>query len=198
MSRDNRLLTKTYEEKFVGVNMSLLNSPAWIALDRAAQALFFDLRVKVNGYNNGNINATLSELVHRGWTSSATLAKCLRQLESLGFIAKTRATVGVEKGSKVCNLYRFTDLPVLEQQKQHIQGGNATHDYKAYAALKDAKHAVSAASPTQKKRSLQKLKRYASEIEAIAAINASFIEVGLKTRTQTLKRQIVGYAMQTQ
>ena len=198
MSRNSRLLTKTYEEKFVGVNMSLLNSPAWIALDRAAQALFFDLRVKVNGYNNGNINAILSELVHRGWTSSATLAKCLRQLESLGFIAKTRATVGVEKGSKVCNLYRFTDLAVLRQQKQHIQASTATHDYRAYVALRDAKHAVSAASPTQKKRSLQKLKRHPSEIEAIAVNNASLIEVGPKTKTQKLKRQIVNYAVQTQ
>ena len=198
MSRDNRLLTKTYEEKFVGVNTSLLNSPAWIALDRAAQALFFDLRVKVNGYNNGNINAAMSELKHRGWNSPATLAKCLRQLEALGFIAKTRATVGVEKGSKVCNLYRFTDLPVLEQPKQHVQASNATHDYKVFAVLRDAKRAVTVASPAQKKTSVQKLKRYASENEAIAPINASCIEVGLKSRTQKLERQITGYAMQPQ
>lgn len=197
MSRDNRLITKTYEPNFVGVNKSLLNSPAWIALDRAAQALFFDLRVKVNGYNNGNINAALSELKHRGWNSSATLAKCLRQLEAVGFVVKTRATVGVQKGSKVCNLYRFTDLPVLEQPKQYVQASGATHDYKVFAVLRDANRAVIAATPVSKKTSLHKLKRDASENEAIAANSASIIEVGLKIKPQKLKRQIAGCALQT-
>lgn len=198
MGRDNKLVTRTYEDKFVGVNMSLLNSPAWIALDRAAQALFFDLRVKVNGYNNGNINAALIELRHRGWNSPTTLAKCLRQLEALGFIAKTRATVGVEKGSKVCNLYRFTDLPVLEQQKQHIQARIATHEYKVYAALRDARGAVTAASTPKKKMSLQKLERHATETEAMGQFDAPFIEVGLKTGLQKVKREIAGNALQTQ
>ena len=88
----------------IRVDMTLLNSPAYIALDACAKALYIGLRSKVNSYNNGNINATLSVLKHRNWRSAVTLAKAIRQLEAVGLIDKTRKTIGVEKGSKMCNL----------------------------------------------------------------------------------------------
>jgi len=157
-------------ERYISVGLKLLNSPAYIALDRSAQALFFDLRTKFKGgYNNGNINAALSELRHRGWSSETTLAKALRQLQATGFIAATRRTVGVEKGSKVCNLYRFTDCEVFAQPKVSLEAIRATHDYLKIETLAHARRIVKdasapkplpeAAKEKRKKTTMQKLHR---------------------------------------
>ena len=152
----------------IRVEMRLLNSSAYIALDTCAKALYIDLRSKVNTFTNGNINATLSELKHRNWRSAVTLAKALRQLEAVGLIAKTRKTIGVEKGSKMCNLYRFTDLEVFEMPKLGIAAQKATH--LAIRGLNEARQMVAKASLTQpkvKKISVQKVERIATENMAL-------------------------------
>lgn len=171
MGRDKKPDQKI--EAHIRVNLTLLNSPAYIALDWSARALFTDMRSKVRGSNNGNINATLSELRHRGWRSPATLAKALRQLEAVGLIAKTRKTIGVKAGSKVCNLYRFTDLDCFEVPKLEIAAVKATHDYKMFTTLNEAQHAIASASPPKKKTTLQKMYRDATNSVLIGEFNAS-------------------------
>ena len=160
----------------IRVDMRLLNSSAYIALDTCAKALYIDLRSKVNTFTNGNLNATLSELKHRNWRSAVTLAKALRQLEAVGLIAKTRKTIGVEKGSKICNLYRFTDLEVFEMPKLGIAAQKATHDYLAIRGLNEARQMVAKASLTQpkiKKISVQKVERIATVNMALGKSSAT-------------------------
>lgn len=77
-------------EAHIRINLSILESPAFIALDWTARALFLDLRNRMRSSNNGNISAALSELRHRGWTSSTTLAKALRQLEAVGLFEQSQ------------------------------------------------------------------------------------------------------------
>ena len=166
-------------EAHIRINLSLLESPAFIALDWTARALFLDMRNRMRSSNNGNISAALSELVHRGWTSSTTLAKALRQLEAVGLLRKTRQTIGVERGSKVCNLYRFTDVEVFGRPKLGIEASKATDDFKAFKTLADAARAVAAASPAKKnaelkkKRALQKLHRDAAETAPMDVVDAA-------------------------
>lgn len=160
----------------IRLDITLLNSPAYIALDACAKALLIDLRAKVNTFNNGNISAALSELRRRGWRSAVTLAKSIRQLEAVGLLAKTRQTIGVERGSKVCNLYRFTDLAVYEQRKVNVSPQSATHDYKMFESLATARQAVATASTTKpqtKKTSLQKVERVATDSRASTLISAT-------------------------
>ena len=162
-------------ERHIRINHSLLNSPAFVAFDATALKLFIDLRAKLNGSNNGNINATFSELAQRGWRSPATLSKALKQLLALGFIAKTRETIGVEKGSKVCNLYRFTDLDCFEVPKLQIKACKATSEYLKFSKLTDAR--ATKEQSNRKKRTLQKVNRDASITEATTQTDASEIEV---------------------
>nr|WP_145546378.1 hypothetical protein [Variovorax boronicumulans] len=136
----------------VRINLEMLNSPAFIALDWSARALFLDLRSRLRSGNNGDINAALSELVHRGWKSSTTLAKGLRQLEAVGLIRKTRKTIGVEHGSKLCNLYRFTDMEVFARPALGIEACRPSYEYRAFKSLTEARRAVAAAVPPQKKK----------------------------------------------
>jgi hypothetical protein len=117
------------------IRHDVTDSPAWRVLGFSAKALYTDLRAKLRSTNNGNINATLSEMKHRGWTSSSTLANALRQLEHMGFIAKTRQG-GIAAMSKQCNLYRFTDLEVFEFPKQGIAAMKATFDWQRFDSLK--------------------------------------------------------------
>lgn len=176
-------------EAHIRINLSLLESPAFIALDWTARALFLDLRNRLRSSNNGNISAAMSELKHRGWKSSTTLAKALRQLEAVGLLRKTRHTVGVEHGSKVCNLYRFTDIEVFERPKLGIEACKATDDFKAFKSLSEARRAVAEASTPKtnpalkEKRALQKLHHAAAETAAKTSIDAADSAVEPRTPT---------------
>ncbi|MDT3680437.1 MAG: hypothetical protein ROZ64_16575 [Burkholderiaceae bacterium] len=91
--------------------------------------------------NNGNISAALSDLKHRGWASSKTLARALYELRALGFLAVTREG-GFKQGTRVPTLYRFTDLEVFEQPKLGVQPVKATHDYLRHESVTDARKAL--------------------------------------------------------
>ena len=138
------------------------DGPAWRVLSFSAKALYVDLRAKLRSTNNGNLNATLSEMKHRGWTSSATLSRALRQLETLGFIAKTRQG-GIANLSTVCSLYRFTDMGVHEFPKQGIDAMAATHEYRNFQTLADARTALAALKREKSKLSKLKLEAFKSE-----------------------------------
>ncbi len=167
------------------------DGPAWRVLNYSAKALFIDLRAKLRSTNNGNINATLSELKHRGWTHPGTLSNALRQLEHMGFIAKTRQG-GVASLSKLCSLFRFTDLQVHEHPKQGIAAIKATHDYRRFESVGEAKAAISELNG--KKSKLRKSKLEATKIVAVEPIIATEIvaetpaklrKVNKTKRTQT-------------
>jgi len=127
--------------RHIRVYVSLLNSPAYRVIGFAAKALFFDLREKITGTNNGNISATLGDMRHKGWTASATLAKALYELRAMGFIAVT-VEGGLKQRQRTPSLYRFTDLPVLDQPKIGIQSMPASNDYLRYETVRDAERAL--------------------------------------------------------
>lgn len=115
--------------------------------------LYLDLRLKLNSFNNGNVEAVFSELRHRGWRSKTTMHKALRELETLGFIALTRQG-GIAYMSHVCSLYRFTDQDCYDFPKQGVPACKATHDYKKFTSLSDAR-AVLRESEMERKRRRQ-------------------------------------------
>ncbi|NMF96136.1 hypothetical protein GPA27_01825 [Aromatoleum toluolicum] len=123
------------------VRLEGADSPAFRVLSFSAKALYGDLRAKMRSNNNGNINATLSEMRHRGWTSSATLSKALQELEAMGFIAKTRQG-GIAANARYCSLYRFTDTEVWEWPKLGIGPIEATNEYKAFGTVREAEVAM--------------------------------------------------------
>jgi hypothetical protein len=136
----------------------LLNSPAYRVLGFAAKALFYDLREKMNGSNNGNIEATLTTLKHKGWVSSGTLATALYELRALGFLVQTRGG-GVEFGSKVCALYRFTDLATFDIPKLGLTKTPATHDYLRFASVGEAEAARKAGVQELRAQAIERKQR---------------------------------------
>jgi hypothetical protein len=88
--------------------------------------------MQYRGNNNGNINATLSELRHYNSHSATTIAKGLRYLIAHGFIKETRMGGNRAGNLKLCCLYAFTHIPTNANPKLKIQGRQATYDYRNY------------------------------------------------------------------
>lgn len=182
------------------IRADVADSPAWRVLSFPAKALYTDLRAKLRSNNNGNVNATLSELKHRGWTAKATLAGALYQLLAIGFIVKTRGG-GVASGSKVCSLYAFTDLEVNPFPKAGIEGRKATFDYRQYQTVAEAKAALKAGvallransvsrqtALKGKKTTVQNMNRDGSDTEPVPHSNGSDNEPVEKTLVQEMNQ----------
>lgn len=129
----------------IRIYWDVIDSHAFLALGWTSQALYTHLRRKMMSTNNGNIEATLKKLRLAQMKSPSTLAKCLRELEAVGLIAKTRDTIGVEHGHKVCCLYRFTDKPMFDFPALGLKHMPATDEWRRFEKLADAKAAINAA-----------------------------------------------------
>jgi len=169
---------------------ALVDSMAWRALGWADQGLYIAMRRKLGATNNGNIEATLGGsnggMRHFGITSSASLSKGLRALMAVGLIAKTRQG-HLSQGRRTCNLFRFTDEPVLEMPKLGIAAMKATNEWRDFATLAAAKAAILSAhkaAKTGEKRppknalSVQPLKGATSDFEPATVKTGSTTEHG--------------------
>lgn len=175
----------------VRIYWDILDSHAWQALSWADQGLYVALRRKLLGTNNGNIEATLATLRHSGIRSSASLAKGLRALRTVGLIDQTRQG-GVAAGGKLCSLYRFTDEATLEHPKQGVKAMPATNEWKRFntrseakRALRDAHHAAHRPD-TKSSAKVQSLSRLGSATEPSAGKLSSDPEQGDSRPAQEL------------
>lgn len=174
---------KTYRDpqgRHIRVYVDLLNSPAYRALSYSARALFFDMRAGVGPSNNGDIDATLSKLKHRGWNNCRTVANALRELLSVGFLRQTRpGTWGVGKGT--CALFGFTDLDIFEQ-KNKVEARKASFDYRQYESVGHAEHAIKEGVAELKKIAKQRDdERKARALTKKKHVRRNFAEVSDKT-----------------
>lgn len=184
--------------RHIRVYTSLLDCPAYRVLGFPAKALFMDMRSLVTGTNNGNLSAALSDMKHKGWSASATLSKALYELRAMGFLAVTRAG-GLKMGTRVCQLYRFTDLEVYEQSKVSVQACKATHDYMKYGGVGEAERALregvkvlqaegKESQAPKKKLPVQNMNRIASDNEPIAPFIGSLSEQGKASSVHKMNR----------
>lgn len=182
--RGSRAMAKPADENWKGIphcriRADVTSSNAWRILGYPGKSLYTDLRAKLRNGSNGNVSATLGDLKHVGWTSSATLARALYELQSVGFITKTRSG-GVERGSKVCSLYAFTDLDINPNPKLGVEKSRATFAYRDFKTVAEARAAMSSGIAKLRDEAIQrkgktKLKKKidASFNEAVKAIDAS-------------------------
>ena len=172
---------------------NLIDSLAWRALSYSSQSVYIAMRRRLQSTNNGNISAALGDMKHFGITTSATLAKALRELQTVGLIAVTRQG-GIAYGRQVCSLYRFTDEAVFEHAKLGVKACQATDDWKRFEKLSEVKAAIKQAHADAKRQpgknasGVQKLKRTDSESEALSRFNDSDSEAVAVSLVQKLKQ----------
>lgn len=175
----------------IRIYCSMFDSMAWTALDYSAVCLYLSMRRSLLRTNNGNISATLETLRHRGFCSSATLAKGLRSLQAVGLIAQTRQG-GIARGSRFCSLYRFTDEITYEHPKHGVVATPATNEWKSFTTLATARKAIdeahkNAKRPQKKKIGLHILKQKPSTYESSPLPQPSEIESANALLAQRLK-----------
>jgi len=76
--------------QFVPITHDMAASPAWRALPGAALKVYFELRRRYNGGNNGDLSLSLDEGARILGIGKATVARALTELQAKGFIAMTR------------------------------------------------------------------------------------------------------------
>ena len=89
---------------------SLLDCDDFIALKGNNIKLLIDIASQYNGYNNGDLCATLSVMKKRGWNSNQQLSKALKELLERNLIIQTKQG-GLNMGP---NLYAVTWQPIDE------------------------------------------------------------------------------------
>lgn len=123
----------------------LQDSNAWRALSFSSQCLWLAMRRQLGKSNNGNIDATVKTLAHHQFKSSATIAKCLRELQVAGFIQKTRQG-GIASGGKICSLYRFTDEAVIRVKASDVAvSEKPTNEWQQWKTIREVKAAIDSA-----------------------------------------------------
>lgn len=122
----------------MGVQFSILDSPAFLTLPPLARALYFDLRRQFKGpTNNGLIAATESELKRYGWARS-TAKKYLPMLIERGLIEQTRQG-GIAYMSKICSLYGFTDCDIVDAPTKQVRGRRASLAFREWRTAPEPK-----------------------------------------------------------
>jgi len=88
----------------------MLETQDFISLKGNSIKLLIDLGYQYNGYNNGDLCASLSVMRKRGWNSNQQLTKALKELLERNLIVQTKQG-GLNLGP---NLYAITWRPIDE------------------------------------------------------------------------------------
>lgn len=107
---------------FFHLHWPLLDSEDFISLKGNSIKLLTDLGRQYNGFNNGDLCATLSVMKKRGWNSNQQLTKALKELLERNLIVQTKQG-GLNMGP---NLYAITWQPINECQGKLDMGPTTT------------------------------------------------------------------------
>jgi len=92
---------------FVAIPHAVIDSPNWQSCSATAIKMLTELARQYNGYNNGDLAATLSMMKKRGWSSPETIHYACLELRHYGLIELTR-----QGGKHIPNLYGLSWQPI--------------------------------------------------------------------------------------
>jgi hypothetical protein len=105
--------------QYVNVSYRFLQSDAWRSLGGAAVKVYWELRARFNGGNNGQLHLSLEEAAALLSLGKATILRALQELEAKGFIRLAKR--GQWYGRRASE-YAVTD--------REVDGAPATNDWK--------------------------------------------------------------------
>lgn len=84
-------------------------SPAWRSLSPAERQIYWALKVRYNGKNNGRISMSSRELAAYANVSRNTAARAVKTLEEVGFVEITRGS-GFNVKTRTATEYLLTEF----------------------------------------------------------------------------------------
>ena len=111
MAKGNKVNAKgrNDSEQYVKLSYRMLRSDAWRSLGGPAVRVYFELRTRYMGRNNGQLTLSLDEGARLLGLGKATVGRALTELESKGFIVMTKR--GQWHG-RLATEYAITDKPL--------------------------------------------------------------------------------------
>lgn len=99
---------------FLLLHHAMMRSREFGLLSAWGVKLLCELGMQFSGYNNGDLSAAYSVLRKRGWNSTGTLNKAIKELKAGGWIVTTR-----QGGRNRCSLFAVTWLPIDDCDGKH-------------------------------------------------------------------------------
>ncbi len=115
-------------ERYAYLPREMLKSPAYKTLPHATRSYLAALAAECNGSNNGKIKFTREVAESYGLNSAGTRTRCLRELESRGFIRFTAKVKGPNP-HRHCDLIRLTWHHMYEYLDWDIPEMAPTNDW---------------------------------------------------------------------
>lgn len=88
-SHDSRIGNRRVEGRFIALPHAVVLSDAYRELSHPARSLLTEIAVQYMGCNNGQLLASQSKLLPRGWRSADTLHRAKQELLEAGFVVET-------------------------------------------------------------------------------------------------------------
>lgn len=102
------------EGSFMLLHHAMMRSAGFGNLSAWGVKLLCEIGMQFNGKNNGDLSAAFSVLRKRGWHSSGTLNKAIKELKAGGWITTTR-----QGGRNKCSLFAVTWKPIDHCDGKH-------------------------------------------------------------------------------
>jgi len=103
---------RSAETRYLGIPYRILIHPNFARISPHAVKLLVDIGMQYMGANNGDLCATWSAMVKRGWRSKETLSDAIQELEAYGLIVLTQ-----QGGRNKPNLYALSWLLVDKSKR---------------------------------------------------------------------------------
>lgn len=124
---------KRGKRRFTSLDESLQATEAWATMKPGPRALYFELKRRFNGSNNGNIRMSHREAAELLNIHRNTVGPYFTELEERGFIRQTsRGRLGYE-GNGIASTWALTELP-------EESGRRATMTFRTWRTKTKARH----------------------------------------------------------
>jgi hypothetical protein len=110
--RKNAQNGRSKTEQYIYVPYGFLKSKAWHSLSGGAVKIFWELRIKYNGFNNGRLSLSCQNAADTLKLSKSTVSRAFRELEDKGFIIKTTQGVFCKGLASEYHISLVDDTPV--------------------------------------------------------------------------------------
>jgi DNA-binding transcriptional regulator YhcF (GntR family) len=108
MNRQNKTGRSKGTRPFIMLMNAIYDHPAFKALTPHSKAIYFDIRRRYNGLNNGDIHMSVREAAACCGCGNGTAHKALKMLENHGFIVTTLPGL-VHGTARRATTFRLTD-----------------------------------------------------------------------------------------
>lgn len=108
-----RLPKRSKNEPFLAIPKALIESTKLNGLSGVAVKLLIQIAVQYTGSNNGDLQASFCVFKYKGWKSSDTFNRALKELVDNGYLVRTRQG----RFPNVCSLFALTWKDIDESVK---------------------------------------------------------------------------------